>query len=99
MPAKRKESPVDVAESFEAAADELEEITRRLEQEPTSLTHLLEDFERGQSLLSYCQNTLKSARKRLDLVEAKLQAEAFDDESDDSPEDVAATNDDDVRLF
>jgi len=99
MPSKKKDSPNEVAASFEAAADELEEITRRLEQEPSSLTALLEDFERGQALLSFCQNTLKSARKRLDLVEAKLQAESLDDESSDSSQDNTAKSDDDVRLF
>ena len=99
MPSKKNKAPEDVAESFESAADELEEITRRLEQEPASLTALLEDFERGQTLLGFCQNTLKSARNRLDVVEAKLQADSLDEESDDSSKADKTNNDDDVRLF
>lgn len=98
MPAKKK-GPPPVAASFEEAAEELEVITRRLEEDPATLAALLEDFERGQALLSYCQDTLKSARKRLDLVEAKLQPDPADDESDDSSEVDDDTKDDDVRLF
>ena len=100
MPAKKKKAtPPPVAESFEDAADELEKVIETLEQEPSSLAQLLDDFERGQELLSYCQNTLKSARKRLDVVEAKLQAGATDDEPDRSPSTDQPTNDDDVRLL
>ena len=99
MPAKKKAPASPAAESFEDAADELEEIIKILEQEPTSLAKLLDDFERGQDLLGYCQNTLKSARKRLDIVEAKIQANSIDDESEDSSLDEEPSNDDDVRLL
>ncbi len=98
MPAKKTASSTTVARSFEEAADELEEITRRLEDEPSSLAKLLEDFERGQALLGYCQKTLVSARKRLDMVEAKLQAEVPEETSDDDS-DEDSSNIDDVRLF
>ena len=98
MPAGKKKSS-SVAHSFEEAAEELEVITRRLEEDPGSLAGLLEDFERGQALLSYCQNTLKSTRKRLDLVEAKLQTDMTEDESDNSSKSGDDTHDDDVRLF
>lgn len=99
MPSKKKASPAPLARSFEEAADELEAITRRLEDEPSSLAKLLEDFERGQALLSYCQKTLVSARKRLDLVEAKLQPDLSAETSDDDSDDDSTDHDDDVRLF
>jgi exodeoxyribonuclease VII small subunit len=99
MPAKKKPSPAPVAASFEEAADELEEITRRLEDEPSSLEKLLEDFERGQALLSYCQKTLRSARERLELVEADLSKETLDESADPSPKPDFSDHDDDVRLF
>ncbi len=99
MPAKKKASPPPAAESFEEAADELDDIIQILEQEPTSLAKLLDDFERGQALLCYCQDTLKSARKRLDIVEAKLQASSRIDESTDLSPDEEPSNDDDVRLL
>ena len=99
MPAKKKTAKTPpVAESFEDAVEELDKVIETLEQEPTSLAKLLDDFERGQELLSYCQNTLKSARKRLDVVEAKLQASANDDETNPSSQDQFS-NDDDVRLL
>lgn len=101
MPAKKATAKTPVASSFEEASEELEEITRRLERDPSSLTGLLEDFERGQALLQFCQATLKSARKRLDLVEANLHAEP--DKSGDVKNDTfnldADPDDDDVRLF
>lgn len=101
MPAKKKTTQKNVAESFEQAAEELEEITRRLERDPSSLTSLLDDFERGQVLLKYCQDTLKSARKRLDLVEANLHAEpdAPQKSETSSRKNDADHDDDDVRLF
>jgi exodeoxyribonuclease VII small subunit len=99
MAAKKKNSAKRVTGSFEEAADELEEITRRLEDEPSSLTKLLEDFERGQALLSYCQKTLLSARKRLNLIEAKIQTEENDEDSEESSKEPSDTLDDDVRLF
>tara|TARA_B100000900_G_scaffold414834_1_gene442675 strand:- start:965 stop:1264 length:300 start_codon:yes stop_codon:yes gene_type:complete len=99
MAAKKKTSVERVSGSFEEATVELEEITRRLEDEPSSLAKLLEDFERGQALLSYCQKTLKSARKRLNIIEAKLQTEDNNGGSDESSEESSDTLDDDVRLF
>jgi len=85
--------------SFEEAVEELENITKRLEKDPESLAKLLDDFERGQKLLTYCQETLKSARKRLDLVEASLHAEGNDDPIPESSSDDADPDDQDVRLF
>ena len=99
MAAKKKPSARRVTSSFEEATEELEEITRRLEDDPSSLAKLLEDFERGQALLSYCQKTLQSARKRLSLIEAKIQTEENDDDPDESSDESSDTHDDDVRLF
>ncbi len=99
MPAKKKKTSKTIAESFEEAADELEEIIKTLEQEPSSLAKLLDDFERGQDLLNYCQNTLKSARKRLDIVEAKIQANSLDEEPEPLPSNREPNNDNDVRLL
>ena len=95
--AKKSKTP---APSFEDAVEELENITKRLEKDPESLGNLLDDFERGQELLIFCQKTLKSARKRLDLVEDSLHAEGNDeDSSPESSSDDADPDDQDVRLF
>ncbi|YCM43754.1 exodeoxyribonuclease VII small subunit [Verrucomicrobiaceae bacterium 227] len=101
MPPKKSPAKKPVAASFEEAAEELEEITRRLERDPSSLTSLLDDFERGQALLQFCQATLKSARKRLDLMEANLHAEPDNtgDLDGDTQNNDADHDDDDVRLF
>lgn len=99
MPAKKKSSAAPVAASFEEAAAELEEITRRLEEEASSLDKLLEDFERGQALLTYCQKTLTSARKRLDLVEAEPPPDEPIPKPTELPQHDSSDHDDDVRLF
>jgi len=99
MPAKKKTQKPKIAESFEDAADELEGIIKILEQEPTSLAKLIDDFERGQDLLNYCQNTLKSARKRLDIVEAKMQANSIEEDTQPPSSSSEPNNDDDVRLL
>ena len=99
MPAKKKSAKTPVAASFEEAAEELEEITRRLEDEPASLEKLLKDFERGQALLSYCQKTLRSARERLELVEADLSQDEPNEANEPSPQPDFPDPDDDVRLF
>ena len=100
MAVKKAKNSKAPATSFEDAVEELENITKRLERDPESLANLLDDFERGQELLSFCQKTLKSARKRLDLVEASLHAEGDDeDPSPESSSDDADPDDQDVRLF
>jgi exodeoxyribonuclease VII small subunit len=95
VPAKKKSASSPVASSFEEAANELEEITRRLEDDPTSLDKLLSDFERGQALLSYCQDALRSARKRLEPIEADVP----EDDGGSTYQPDLSDKDDDVRLF
>ncbi|MDA7881877.1 exodeoxyribonuclease VII small subunit [Akkermansiaceae bacterium] len=100
MAVKKAKKPKAPSESFEDAVEELETITKRLERDPESLANLLDDFERGQELLTFCQKTLKSARKRLDLVEASLHAEGDDEDlTSESSSDDADPDDQDVRLF
>jgi len=100
MAVKKAKKSKALAPSFEDAVEELENITKRLEKDPESLGNLLDDFERGQELLTFCQKTLKSARKRLDLVEASLHAEGDNEEpSPESSSDDADPDDQDVRLF
>lgn len=98
MPPKKKTAKKQINLTFEEAVAELDLITEKLEGEPSSLTNLLDDFERGQELLNFCQSTLKSARKRLDLIEANLHAEPVNSSTEET-EDLSSTDDDDVRLF
>lgn len=95
MPARKKASSAPVADSFEEAIEELEKITRDLEEEPASLDKLLADFERGHALLKFCQTTLSSARERLELVEA----EPSEPDSKEPVKPDSTDQDDDVRLF
>ena len=86
------------APSFEEAIDELEELTERLAHEPKSLGALIDDFERGQSLIQFCHGALKSARERINVIQASLQNESEDDALDDSSKSFSDVNDD-VRHF
>lgn len=97
MPAKKKVTPSKSTPSFEAALEELDELTDRLSHEPESLSKMINDYERGQHLIKICDEQLQNARKRINLIQAQLkEANTGDDTSlADSPSD----ENDDVRLF
>lgn len=63
-----KSSPKPPA-SFEAALQELETIVQSLESGGTALETSLQAYERGMSLLNYCQNTLGQAEQKIRLLE------------------------------
>ena len=97
MAAKKKASPKATAPSFEVAIDELEELTERLAHEPESLSKLIDDFERGQSLINYCHDSLKTARERITVIQASLQNDSDEGKKDTTPS--LSSDNDDVRLF
>lgn len=94
MPAKKKENNEEM--SFEVALQELEVLTESMESRQLSLTELVAAYERGDELLKYCGKSLETARKKIELIQAK--ADASNDDSSDSSQDEE-TNDQDVRLF
>ncbi len=97
MPPKKKENKEDL--SFELALEELEKLTESMEGRQLSLTELVSAYERGDQLLKYCRKSLDSARKKIELIQAK--ANASNDDSTDPPDSPggAEPNDQDVRLF
>jgi len=53
---------------FEAALEELEKLVERLEQGELTLEQALEQFERGVTLTRNCQEALKQAQQRVDVL-------------------------------
>jgi exodeoxyribonuclease VII small subunit len=106
MPARRKTA--DEGESadsptFEAALAELEEIVAAMEEEQLPLEELVARYEKGSKLLVRCETVLASARKRLQTISARAEADAgqggqsADDELPGAP--AEHDDDDDIRLF
>lgn len=53
---------------FEAALRELETLVERMEQGEMSLEQSLQDFERGVALTRRCQEALKSAEQKVQML-------------------------------
>ena len=74
--------------TFKSAIEELEKITDSLESGELELEQSLALFERGVSLIKYCQDRLYSAQARVELLvdslEGEVEAVAFDDETAES---------------
>jgi len=56
--------------SFEAALAELESLVQGMEAGKLSLDDSLAAYQRGATLLKYCQNTLAAAERRIQVLEA-----------------------------
>jgi exodeoxyribonuclease VII small subunit len=63
LPKKTTKSP-----DFEQALAELENLVQRLEQGDTSLEQSLQDFERGIELTRTCQQALKQAEQKIQIL-------------------------------
>jgi exodeoxyribonuclease VII small subunit len=67
--AKSTASSATPPASFEAALGELETIVRAMEAGQLPLEASLTSYERGVSLLKYCQETLGAAEQKLQILE------------------------------
>ncbi|GAA5494098.1 exodeoxyribonuclease 7 small subunit [Rubritalea halochordaticola] len=81
-------------QSFEKSLQELEDIVNRMESDQLPLEELIAQYERGASLLSQCESTLESAKKRLETI-AKGEKPA----AAKSPSTPSSSDDDEIRLF
>jgi len=105
---RRKSNPAPEAgagPSFEDALAELEAIVDEMEGEQLPLEDLIARYEQGSALLKRCENVLKSARERLELITLRNQDENALDSGRDArqspapPAAAAPDDDDDIRLF
>ena len=79
MPSKKK-SPV----SFESALSELESLVEHMESGELSLEDSLKSFERGIVLTRSCQEALKEAEQKVEILSSNTinaSTEPFDSES------------------
>lgn len=61
--------------SFEEAMLELESIVKKIESEDTPLEEILELYERGSELSSYCQGILSKTQKKLEMIQEQVEKE------------------------
>lgn len=69
--------------SFEDALNELESLVERMEQGELSLEDSLESFERGVALTRSCQQALKAAEQKVEILTSQdpdAEPEPFDRE-------------------
>jgi exodeoxyribonuclease VII small subunit len=65
--AKKNESTIN----FEASLKELEALVEKMEQGETSLEQSLKDFERGVALTRACQQALRDAEQKVQILTGK----------------------------
>ena len=90
--------------SFEQAMSQLEEIVSAMEEEELPLEELVEKYETGTKLLGRCEEVLKSAKKKIQVVAAERAAappgEGDNEETDEADaREEESHDDDDIRLF
>jgi len=92
MPAKKKS--ID----FESSLSELEKLVSSMEEDSLPLEKMIELYERGTKLVAECEDTLQSARKKLETIKAKPHKQTPSRiESETLP--IENDQDDDIRLF
>ena len=74
MSAAQSQKPEDV--SFEEAMDRLEEIVSSMEGERMPLEEMVRSYEEGARLLRTCRQRIDTARQRVELISANLDAPA-----------------------
>ncbi|MCL2309238.1 MAG: exodeoxyribonuclease VII small subunit [Proteobacteria bacterium] len=67
--------------SFEAAMAELEDIVTRMEQGSLPLAEALASYQRGATLLAYCQNALRDAQQQVQVLEDGMLKAFGDDDA------------------
>ena len=75
----KKKSPVD----FESALKELESLVEKMEQEDIRLEDSLQYFERGIALTRHCQQALREAEQKVQILLEKgrdAEIKPFDEE-------------------
>ena len=86
------------ASTFESAIERLEEIVAQMESDQMPLDVLIERYEEGTQLIGVCQEKLKAAEQRIEIVTRKSNEPALPTTNDPTP--IQFTNNDpDVSLF
>lgn len=81
--------------NFEAALEELEELVERMEDGDLTLEESLAAFEKGVRIARDCQDALKQAEQRVQVLLADAGEERLQDFATDEDEDTDETDADD----
>ncbi len=68
-------------ESFEQALAELEKLVEHMESGDMSLEDSLKSFERGVALTRSCQQSLKEAEQKVEILTGNSSTEPFDNDA------------------
>jgi exodeoxyribonuclease VII small subunit len=64
------QAPFDPPASYEAAMEELEQLTARIESGQLPLEQLLAGYERGAQLLKFCRDKLQAVEEQIKVLDA-----------------------------
>jgi exodeoxyribonuclease VII small subunit len=67
--ASRSRSAGEIAPSYEAALEELEQLVAQLEAGQLPLDQLLERYQRGAALLAHCRDRLEAVENQIKVLE------------------------------
>ncbi len=65
---KKENIPVAESQSFEQAMGELENITKKLESGNLELDEAIKIYEKGSSLINFCEKKLNSAKLKVEKI-------------------------------
>lgn len=94
MPKKSSKTP-----SFEDAMEELDSLVDQMESDQLPLEELISHYERGAKLLSECEATLKTAKKRLETIKKGDTKGTAARAAKQKPTTTLSSDDDEIRLF
>ena len=66
----------DTAQSFETALSRLETIVERMDSDTVPLEQLIADYEEGVKLVRVCQDKLKEAEQKIEIITRGAQGES-----------------------
>ena len=87
------------APSFEEAMEELDKLVEQMESDQLPLEELISHYERGAKLLTECETTLSSAKKRLETIKNGGTKGVTKTASKPSNNTLSSSDDDEIRLF
>lgn len=85
-PADSAEIAAPVADSFESAVAELDDLVQRMENGSLSLEQSLAAYKRGAELVQFCQKTLANVQQQVKILESGLFKTFETGPDDESPE-------------
>ena len=71
----QKNEPTQPAHTFETAMERLEQIVQEMESDKMPLENLLTAYEDGTQLVKVCQQQLRDAEKKIEIIQRRANAD------------------------